>query len=65
MTGRAVFAAALLAALTACASSSSMSEAEKDKAIAKCFKTFDNYPTQRNDCINRVRTSDTTPASDG
>jgi uncharacterized coiled-coil DUF342 family protein len=31
---------------------------QKNAEIKKCFDQFQNYPTQRNACINRVNTSE-------
>ena len=49
---------AALAALSACASSpKAMTKARKDDAVGKCFSDFENYPSQRDACLSRVRTA--------
>lgn len=51
-----------LAALAACASSpGAMTKQEKEEAMADCFAQFENYPTQREACLNRVRTAPDAP----
>ncbi len=42
--------------LSACASPDKQSMQDKnDAAIAKCFKTYDNWPSRRLECINKIR----------
>ncbi len=42
--------------LSGCASADKQSMQNKnDAAIAKCFKTYDNWPSRRLECINKIR----------
>lgn len=47
-----------LAALCACETTPDlMTEDDRADAMARCFEKFENYPVQRNACINDVRTA--------
>ncbi len=52
--------AALAVTVSGCATSA-LTEEQKNAAIAKCFKDFQNYPAAREACINRARTADKKP----
>ena len=44
--------------LSACASSTPITEEEQTEAIRACFENHKNHPTARMACINRARTAD-------
>ena len=46
----------LILNIYACASQDGQSlQNENDEAIAKCFKTYENWPSRRLECINNIR----------